>query len=460
MNLYKPYEDQVKFIQDIGKAFRNNRRVVAQAATGFGKTICIVDIVKKSIFKGNVICIACHRLEIFQQTFKILISQGITPGLISAGSSITTGHQVYLSMCETFYKRMSKGLTEKLNINFFILDEFHLANYYKIVSETTCHVLGFTATPKTTGSPELKEYTDTIVCGPSVKELIKLGRLVPSRTFSVDYDFSKVKKKGQDYDDKALFAEFKKPKLWEGAINSFIKNASSLQALCFCVNVEHSQATALQFREKGFKAAHVDGKTDKETRDRIFQMYRDGDIQIICNVGIATTGTDLPDTGCVIQNFASQSLVKVKQVTGRGGRCADGKTQFIDIDMGRNYIRHGTFDEDINWEHIYENPSLAIKKKDRKDKRECEECGSVIRLHLRQCPYCGDILSQGQIEAKILKGADTSEIRAYRLQQVPPELRKPTHEMSFDELVQYGRIMGHKLSWPYTVMTYRKKKQK
>ena len=165
----------------------------------------------------------------------------------------------------------------------------------------------------------------------------------------------------------------------------------------------------------------------------------------------------MPDTGCVIQNYASTSLVKVKQVTGRGGRCAPYKTDFIDIDMGRNYIRHGTFDEDINWENIFQNPSEAIKKESKKEKRECEECGAVMRAHLRQCPYCGDLITVQALEEKMLVGASLSEIRAYRLKQVPPELRKPVQNMSFDELKKYGRIMGYKPNWPHTVMNYRKK---
>jgi len=451
MKEFTLFDYQNEFISNIGKAFRRSKKVIGQLATGGGKGVVLAEIARRSIEKGNVVCIACHRIEIFQQLFDNLMSFGITPGIIAAGQHPMAGHRCYLSMVETFCRRMNRGLIEKLNINFHILDEVHFGSYYKLVKELSCPVLGFTATPKSTGKPELKEYFDELVCGVSITELIRVGRLLKAKTFSIAHDFSKVKMKGKEYDDRSLFNEFKKPKLWTGAVDSYLNNANGLQALCYCVNVEHSNSTALQFRDKGIVAAHVDGTTDKETRDRIFSMYRDGDIQVICNVGIATTGTDLPDTGCIIQNFATTSLVKHIQTLGRGARFAEGMDEFVVIDMGRNYIRHGEFGEEINWVGIFENPNSVFKKEEKTNKRECDRCGAVIRFHLQKCPYCGDVVSKKQLEDKFLDGATTEEIRAYRLKNVPPELRKPFKQMTFDELSQYGRCMEYKPSWVWVM---------
>src|SRR6478609_1699737 len=169
---------------NIRKSFSKNRRVIGQLPTGGGKTYCIADIVARSIAKGNVVCVSCHRIEIFESIYHTLKKFGIQPSLIAQGQNPMPGAQVYLAMVETVCRRMQKGLIEKLNINFFILDEVHLGNYYKLVTQLNCNVLGFTATPKSTGSPELNEYFDDIVCGASVKELIDIGRLVPATTFS------------------------------------------------------------------------------------------------------------------------------------------------------------------------------------------------------------------------------------------------------------------------------------
>lgn len=451
------YDYQAELVEDLSKAFRKNRRVIGQLPTGGGKGYILSDIAKRVILKGKVVCISCHRIEIFQQIFAHLRSFGIFPSIIAQGEYPMGGAQCYLSMVETVCRRMNKGLIAHLNIDFFILDEVHFGSYYKLVTQLDQKILGFTATPKSTGSPELKEYFDDIVCGPKLSELISMGRIVKTKTFSIDYDFTKVKMKGKEYDDRALFAEFKKPKLWEGAVNSYIKNARGLQALCYCVNVEHSNGTMLQLREHGVKAAHVDGKTDIDTRNRIFDMYRDGSIEVVCNVGIATTGTDLPNTRCIIQNFATTSIVKHVQTLGRGGRPDDGKDIFITIDMGRNYVRHGEFGEDIDWLHIFEHPSAVFRKESKREKRECDECGAVIRFHLQQCPYCGDIISKKDIEDKLLFGATVEEVKAYRLKNMPVHLRKPLNQMSDFEMREYGKHMGYKPAWYWKMRSVFKK---
>lgn len=455
----KLFDYQSDFINNCGRSFaRGNKRVIAQLPTGGGKGFVLAEIARRAIDKGGVPCISCHREEIFQQLYKNLRILGVSPSLIAQGEYPMAGAPCYLSMVETFCRRENKGLIEHLGIDFYILDEIHLGNYHKMVKDTKNKVIGFTATPKSTGKPELNEYFDDIVCGPSVKDLIKAGRLLKERTFSVAHDFSKVKMRGQDYDERSLFAEFKKPKLWNGAVESYLKNAHGLQALCYCVNVEHSNATVLQFREHGIRAAHVDGKSDKEDRRAIFDMFRRGDIQVICNVGVATTGTDLPNTECIIQNFATTSLVKHVQTLGRGARVADGMNEFIVIDMGRNYIRHGEFSEDIDWVGIFNDPGKATQKREKRAKRECDNCGSVIRFHLQECPYCSHTITQKELEDKLLFGATVEEVRAYRLKMLPVQLRKPLSELSDSQLREYGRIMGYKPSWYHVVKNkmYRK----
>lgn len=447
-----PYQQQ--FTNEIRRAFKHNRRVIGRLPTGGGKGVIIADVARGAIEKGRCPCISVHRVEIFQQIFDNLIRFGLHPGLIESGNYPSGSHDCYLSMVETFNRRIQKGMTEHLGIDFLILDEIHLGNYHKIVKDSDLFILGFTATPKSTGKPELKEYFDALVCGPSEQDLMspEIARLARAKTYSIKYDFSGVKMRGGDYDERELFKEFKKPRLYDGAVKKFLEVARDQQALCYCVNVEHSNDTMNQFRNHGIKAAHVDGKTDKETRDTIFNMYRDGDIQVICNVGIATTGTDLPDTGCIIQNFATVSLVKHIQTLGRGARVADGKNHFIVIDMGRNYIRHGEFGELVDWNYIFNYPSEATKKKDKRDKRECRECGMVIRLHLRKCPNCGDVLTPDEHEKEILYGATLEEIKEYRIKTMPVHLRKSIRDMSKDELFEYARHMGYKTSWVYVML--------
>lgn len=449
------YDFQKDFKNDIAKSFRSNNRVVAQASTGFGKTIVMADIAAASILKGNTVCIVVHREEILHQTYKALKSFGIQASLIVAGNSPMSGSQCYIAMVETIKRRMTKGLVEHLGISFMILDELHRGEFYNLITQLECKILGFTATPKTTGKPELKEYFDCIVCGIPLQELIRIGRLVPTITYSINHDFSKIKRKGGDFDDKALAMEFKKPVLRDGALDNYIKHAKGEQALAYCVNVEESNTLASKLRDHGIKSAHLDGNTSKSDRHSIWEMYKSKRLDVICNVGIATTGTDLPQTRCIIKNYATISCVKDVQVGGRGGRCDEGKDHFKTIDMGCNYLRFGEFGEFIDWEFIFQNPNSAVKTDSKREKRNCDDCGAVMKIAQPNCPYCGAFTDPQEIERHLLVGASIEQIREYKIRTTPPHLRKPISLMSNEELKAYGVHMGYSPRWYHT---YRNKR--
>jgi superfamily II DNA or RNA helicase len=453
------FEFQEEFVNKIAEAMRKHKRVLGVASTGFGKGVVIADLARRAINKGSITCIAVHRIEIFNQVFNNLLSMGITPSLISSGTKITPGQTCYLAMVDTLHTRMKSGLVDELNINFFIMDEAHYASHFKVINNSDCFVLGLTATPKSTGNPELNRYFGTMVQGKPINELIEMGRLVKAKTYSVEWDFSKVKlnAKGNDFDKRSLNSEFEKPVLKDGAVQSYMKHAKGLQALCFSASVERSLDVTDQFKALGVRAAHVDGKTSDASRAAIFQSYRNGDIDIICNVGIATTGTDLPDTKCVILDLATMSIVKYIQMVGRGGRCATGKDHFVVIDMGRNYARFGEFGEQIDWQAIFNKPALAAVKRERKNKRECHGCGVVMEFHTENCPYCGHSTKRSVLTSIAEKCMTAEELKDYRHKSLPERLQIPIGKMSYETLKEYGAALGYSYKWAHLVFSKRKR---
>ncbi len=463
------FDFQNQFLADISKAFKHYRKVLAVLATGGGKSYCMAEIARRAILKGNVPLISCHRQEIFNQLYQSLKAFGIQPALIMPGVNPMPGHACYLGMVETVCRRMVHGITEKLKINFLICDEAHFGSYAKLIQQhPDIHLLGFTATPKSTGKPEMNEVYETMVESVKVSDLIAMGRLVKATTFSINHDFSKVKMKGKDFDDKALFAEFKKPKLWNGAVEKYMEVAKGERFICYNINVEQSLEVCNQFREHGIKAAHVDANS--QDREAIFRLYEQGKIDGICNVGIATTGYDSQTTQVIIQNFATASIVKDIQTKGRGARCYDpsrdefnlieSKDSFKIIDMGRNWSRFGTFGEDIDWFEIFNNPKKGTTKDTAKQKtnRECDNCGMVIKFTLQCCPYCDTIISKKELEQKLMDGATLDEIKAYRHQNLPVHLRKHPSELSHQERIDFGRQMGYSPKWAFVMANVFKNK--
>lgn len=455
----KLFPDQVDLVERIAKAFNKHRRLVVQSPTGSGKTVMIGDICLRTVSKGNSVCILVHREEIMWQFFYALKRFGIQAELIMPGVTPFPNRPVYTGMVETFNRRLGKGIVDHINATFYIMDEAHWGAYPKVIESLDHKILGFTATPISTGNPPLNQLYDSIVIGYSINDLISLGRLVPAQTFSIKHDFSKVKKRGKDFEEKALLEEFRKAKLYDGAVQKYKEICPDRKAMCYCVNVQHALDTAFQFRDMGVKNLfHIDGENGyKLCGDRmleikradLFREFNDCEHGVLTNVGVATTGTDIPSATCIIENFATMSLSKKVQVDGRGARTHtydDGSTKkdFIIIDMGRNWLRHKRYGQDIDWEELFNDPSKAdVKEKSTKrQERECEGCTMIIPMRCKQCPYCDMLFSDAEIEQFVMEGATMEEIREHLIDTLPLRLRVNTNEYTLDMWREYGKHMG------------------
>lgn len=477
----KLFDDQEKLVSDIGLAMkRGAKRVAACAVTGFGKTVVGTNIAKRAYMKGNNSCILTHRVEIFKQFYRSLMRVGIQPETIISDATFNSlsdfyddlysdglkldrspnknarpGFPIYLGMVETFNRRMNRGVLDQLHIDMYQMDEAHWGAYPKVLDQVDGHIIGWTATPKTTGSPHMKDMYDDIVVGPSVSDLIKLGRLCKGLTFSVKYDFTKVKKKGGEFEDKALLQEFKKAKLYDGAVKKYMELCPDRKCICYNVNIEHSKDVELQFLNAGIERVfHVDGNTPDDERDRIFREFDAAEHAVLCNVGVATTGYDCPSVRCIIENFATMSITKHHQCIGRGARTCHGKEDFYIIDMGRNYLRFQEYGAEVDWRGIFLDPSIGRAKDEKevkKTKRECSECGYLVPMQSKYCPNCNMIWSKTEIESFMLEGATMELIREHRLQNLPIHLRKPHHDMTLKELQEFGFHMNYKPSWAWTI---------
>lgn len=447
---------------------QRNKRTILNGATGFGKTVTAAALAKLTLDRGNNIIFLVHRVEILQQFFKTFGWFGITPSLIVPGRKIMPGQQIYLGMVETYRARLKKNpnLTKALNPQLVVCDEVHWGSYESVVNGLMCRVLGLSATPKSASGKDLKDYFDDCVCPVSVSDLIRQGELCMGSTYSIDYNFSKLKISGKDFARKQLEAEFSKPTLFNGALEEYQRHCDGAKAICYSVSVEASIAQSNLFKDAGYKCWHVDATS--EYRDEIFKEFGKSKHGILFNVGIATTGYDEPSVECIIENFATAQVTKHHQVIGRGGRTSPetGKKGFTIIDMGRNYMRHGLYGEgylggkDVDWIGIFNNPRLGKTKKEESITKniECKLCGALITIRSRQCPYCGIKITDEDIKEHIMEKGDTKEIKAYRLQSLPVQLRgRKPGTMSYTEIHEYAKHMGYKKQWANMQLSFRRK---
>src|SRR5690606_21039507 len=115
---------------------------------------------------------------------------------------------------------------------------------------------------------------------------------------------------------------------------------------------------------------------------------------VLCNVGIATIGTDIPSIEVVMINRSTMSLPLWIQMCVRGSRpfqYKDGtfKDFFTLIDLGDNILTgsSGRFQEctyDYDWEDYFWNPKTQ-KKDGIGIVKTCPDCGCILHSSTRFC---------------------------------------------------------------------------
>jgi superfamily II DNA or RNA helicase len=94
------------------------------------------------------------------------------------------------------------------------------------------------------------------------------------------------------------------------------------KVLYFGPSVLDAECMAFLLRSRGVAAAFVSGATRDVTRRRLVADFRSGDLQVLCNCEVLTTGFDAPRVTHVIMARPTVSQVLYEQMVGRGLRGA------------------------------------------------------------------------------------------------------------------------------------------
>ncbi|MEI7670126.1 MAG: DEAD/DEAH box helicase family protein, partial [Pseudomonadota bacterium] len=379
-------EYQELFVNNIAIELTNHRKIVAQLATGGGKTICFSAICERYIKKsGKSVLILVHRKELLKQAVHSLSKANqINAQVVIAGMRTIPEAPVYVAMIETAFRR----LEQFKNIGMIIIDESHLGNFTKVIDFfNEQFIIGFTATPLAAKKDApLKKFFDSIVCGVDIAELIKSGNLCNEITFkpAVEVNRSELKMKMGEFDEKTMAIEFSNPKYINSTVDAYRKYSEGSKTIIYNCNIEHSQLVTNAFIRAGYNCKHIDGESSD--RDKILEWFDCTPDAILCNVGIATTGFDQPDIETVIVNKATASMPLWLQMCGRGARPHPIKLIFKIIDMGGNAMTHGLWSSPKNWKDLFYNPPK--KGNGVAPIKDCPSCGAMIHVRCLACPHC------------------------------------------------------------------------
>jgi superfamily II DNA or RNA helicase len=382
----RPY--QLTAVDEIRGAFKESKRVVLCLPTGAGKTVVFSEIVRRVLEKGRRVAIITHRRELLSQAGKL--------------------NRCDILMVETLNNQIKRGVVDLSSYDLLVIDEAHIGNFRKILEGFDGFVIGATATP--VSKPPMAQSYGRLINSVGIGELICKGYLCNPITYAMHpVDTSKIASRMGEFTAQGLDDAFNRPKVYEGVVQEFCKRWREKKAIVFCVNIEATINTALEFADKldGPRVYAVHSKMSIEARARVMADYIASANGILVNCGIATTGFDCPDIEVVVVNRATKSVALWLQMVGRGSRPTANKSAFTILDFGENVHRLGFWQEARDWGKAFAGMEQK-KGQGVAPVKDCPCCGAVLYASARFCQFCGEVFAT---EKKAERGS--LELMAY-----------------------------------------------
>lgn len=450
----RPYQEQV--IDDTRQALKQHNSVLMQGPTGMGKTAITVYMMGRAAAQNKRAYFLVHQNELLSQTSKALWRQQLEHGMIASGKARST-LPAQVASVQTLVRRMDQYKEPDL----LIIDEAHRAaakTYQTIIDYwPNARVIGLTATPQRTDGKPLDVMFDTLVMGPSIRQLMDDGYLCDYEIYAppIGIDVSTVKRKMGDFDSKELESVVDKKSITGDAVAHYKTHASGKRCVVMCVSIKHAQHVAEQYLAAGVPAGVIEGTMTGPQRDGMLADFAAGRMMVICNVQLLVEGVDIPAIEVVQWLRPTQSLVIWMQGNGRGLRPADGKSDLIIFDHVGNCLRHGLPDDDREWS--LEGKDKGKRKAAAEDEvkiKQCGNCYAVFRPGPQTCPHCGAPVAGQARELEVVDGQlEKVDKLAIRKEQK----REQGQARTLEDLVALGlrRKMAKADAWAAITMAAR-----
>lgn len=425
---------------------RGVKRVVLQMPTGAGKTALAGAIVRMATDRGKKVIFTVPALSLVDQTVESFESDGVLEiGVMQAFHERTDGlAPVQVCSVQTLMRRKIP------KADLVIVDEAHvLFKFYKkwfnMPEWKDVPIIGLSATPWAKGMGDL--YQELII-GTTTQKLIDEGYLSDFRCFAPSKpDLSRVRTLAGDYhegdlgevmDDKAIVADI---------VKTWLEKGENRPTLCFAVNRAHAIHIQDQFLRHGVPAGYMDAFTKLPDRQEIQRRFKDGELKVVCNVGVLTTGVDW-DVRCIILARPTKSEMLYTQIIGRGLRTAEGKDHCLILDHSATVMKLG-FVTDIHHDTLKSGEKGASKSERERETplpKECPVCTALKPAKARICPNCGHE-SLPMAEVRTVRG-ELVEIKQAKDGKIESFKKKYDDRAKFHAmLLWYANKHGYKPGW-------------
>lgn len=269
-----------------------------------------------------------------------------------------------------------------------VIDEAHRAlapSYGEVLNslgisfrrkESPTALIGLTATPRRAGADETirlrRRFHNRILSAPSLGEdpvqtLKGQGILAKIEYENLEYDAQRIELSDnvvhnqyyvnfEDVHPRVLRKLGEEHRRNRRILGRLLELDPQWPILLFACSTQHAQAMAILLQRGGRSAACVLGTTRPATRRALIERFRGGNLSVLCNYGVLTTGFDAPSVRCVAVARPTASPILYEQMVGRGMRGPEfgGTKQCLVIDV----------DDNIRWRNeraTVEYPSLQLE---------------------------------------------------------------------------------------------------
>lgn len=439
---------QLKARDEIEAAWSSGARVVMPVLpTGAGKTVLLADLINRADCYGVAIA---HRQELVGQMSLALARCGVRHRVIASANMVK--YMSYLHTCELGRSFVDPNAARGVcsvdsmprryeaeraffdRCEFFVIDEGHhvlrenkWGRAIKLLPATAKGLLP-TATPIRTDGQGLGShadgFVDTLVMGPTMRELIDAG-------FLTDYVF---KAPPNDIDMKSVnvtsTGEYNQKKLANAVLRSHVmgdvvahykQHAMGKLGVTFTPDVETATQIAAAFTASGVPALALSAGTGDQERRESIKRFANGEILQLVNVDLFGEGFDLPAIECASMVRATQSLSLYIQQCGRALRIMKGKDRAIIFDHTGNFYRHGWPDAPRSWSLDRRDKRAKSQATDVEPLTSCPACTGVYEKYMKACPYCGEIPKPAERSKPKQVDGDLVELERPALEQLQQE---------------------------------------
>lgn len=392
------YPHQKKMVEDARKALKEKRRIVLTGPPGIGKTKIAKHIFfeKLNNHPGRILFCVHRRGLVDNASDSFNELPVLEHGTIMSGKETSFHYWLQVASIDTllaWWIKPSEKTYRGYSFDLIVFDECHshcqklrkFLEYHdqfrKAEGKPEAYVLGLSATPQGSG---VGDVFRKIVSGPRIDWLTDNGYLKRFEYYGGrQADLKVLKKSGREFTKTSVI------KSTTGLQGEFIRDWKKLGQGRPTVGFFPSRAQAKEAQQmlmkEGVAADYIDGNTPDDERKLAFRFLETGDTEYLANVAVVERGSDIPCVSCVQLCLPVGSIVRYRQMIGRGSRPHHTWSDCIVLDHGGNVHRHGFFTDEVKWD--LETSVWESFEHKEKAEYECPECSRIYRGGKCSCGY-------------------------------------------------------------------------